>query len=218
MKKRYIVIAFVSFALLAGCLTTKPAIVTENMIKNPSMGFSGYEFTIPDGFSVVDYKSANRNDSLLTKHHKLGLKDFEKSFADDDETDFFETFLLVDGKNDISVSFIAITIILPPYARSLNQIPEKDQDFILKSFIGEMSLTLNKPEQKATKIQKKYAVYVHGTDDFKAKGGNMETANINMIFILGELDEMYIIIGISPLEKQEEINQLMEGITQDIKI
>ncbi len=218
MKKRYIVLLFVSFTLFSGCLASKPAIVSENLIKNSSVGYSGYELTIPDGFSVVDHKSTNANDSELTLYHKRELKGFAMEFEDPKEYHFSESFLLTNGKDDISISFSVAEMYMPTGVKAISHIPDDMQDFIMKGFIGELSLSVNKLELKKAKIKKHHAVYVHGTDDFKAKGGNMETANVNIIFILGELDEMYFITGISSVEKQEELNQLMEYITQNIKI
>jgi hypothetical protein len=96
MKLIHAILGAVVIMLLAGCVSTgQRATVKDGTIDNPSLGFFGFQFEIPEGFEL--YNPAAKNPSEYSELQQLAIRiyDLNEEIHPRDDERFYESFLLM---------------------------------------------------------------------------------------------------------------------------
>lgn len=91
------IISVLGVMLFLGCssVTTQRAMVVDGLIKNASLGFSGFTFEIPQGFEI--YNPAAKNPAEYNELQRMAIRiyDLNKTWHPRDDELFYEGFLLM---------------------------------------------------------------------------------------------------------------------------
>lgn len=93
--------------LLAGCAAVKQsgATVSDGMIRNPSLGFFGFSFDMPDGFELYDADAEADRSEL--QQLAIRIQDLNDSFHPDANENFYESFLMLSE----NTAFLLVTVV-----------------------------------------------------------------------------------------------------------
>jgi hypothetical protein len=100
------------FALLllvmAGCAAVKrsSATVDEGVIRNPSLGFFGFSFNIPDGFDLYDPAAAVQEDTPALQQLAIRVYEVNASYHPSENETFYESFLMLSDHT----AFLLVTL------------------------------------------------------------------------------------------------------------
>lgn len=94
--------------LLAGCasLERSRATVTDGKIENPSLGFFGFSYEIPEGFEIYTPETARLNE--LTDIQQMGIRIYElnETYHPSGNETFYESFLMLSEQT----AFLLVTV------------------------------------------------------------------------------------------------------------
>jgi len=103
------IIAFSLFVvLLAGCaaLEQNNARVGDGMIKNPSLGFFGFSYEIPEGFELVDSEAKDPAECTEIQQLAIRVSEMNESYHPSGNETFYESFLMLSE----NTAFLLITV------------------------------------------------------------------------------------------------------------
>jgi hypothetical protein len=84
---------------LSGCGTIPPATVTPQAIRNPKVGYDGYELRIPEGYRVADIKAhPPEANALLSSGAEWIETEAKRHQWVGGDMDFYESYLVLNGK------------------------------------------------------------------------------------------------------------------------
>lgn len=107
MKRKMIL--FSSFLLLlAGCtaLEQSQATVGNGEIKNPSLGFSGFSYQIPEGFELYDPDAEEPAERTALQQMAIGIYNMNESYHPSGNETFYEGFLMFSK----TAAFLLVTV------------------------------------------------------------------------------------------------------------
>ncbi len=85
--------------VLSGCGTIPPATVTPQAIRNPKVGYDGYELRIPDGYRVADIKTNAPEVDLTLSANATWLQErARQQQGAGGRVLFYESYLVFNGK------------------------------------------------------------------------------------------------------------------------
>ena len=94
--------------LMAGCASVaqRGAMVADGVIENPSLGFFGFSFQIPEGYDLYSPAAKNPADCNDLQRMAIRIYDLNKAYHPRDNELFYESFLLLSDKT----CFLLITV------------------------------------------------------------------------------------------------------------
>ncbi len=123
MKLIKVVLSTIAIMLLAGCVSTgQRATVRDGTIGNPSLGYFGFQFEIPEGFEM--YNPAAKDPSAYSELQQLAIRIYtlnEEIHPDGNER-FYESFLLISE----NACFLLITLEYDHVSFSDNRFPSEE--------------------------------------------------------------------------------------------
>lgn len=224
MKKKCIVSGALILAMLffAGCATTaaQPAVVESNTIYNPTIGWNGYTFKIPqelvkkDFFSYSSRKGKNA-EALAARVIKRCWNERVKT-SDWVWERFGEAFSFADAEGKTCFLLTAQALVLAYPAPNFCQMLSSEKQSLYSFVVRQWYYDLEKVQP--TKVGGHQALYVYGTAFekngriYKAKGpGRRPIAYASCVF-LGDTRDAYIIIGFADPENAALLKRNMESM------
>ena len=201
-------LAIAGFAIvLAGCASPfKPAIVTGTTIQNPSVGVKGYSLAIPPGFKAGETEKVGEDVPLWAD---VEASVFHGRMKEEKNIAFAESFFIYNPK---IVIFFAASV---AYARggSLSMVGDRQANrFLLET----TKANLKKDPLKTGTVElvsenKRRGVCVSGTYKQDQKEMSFQT-----YLIMGKVDEMFIIDGMSDPKDKEELASVTKQLYRDL--
>lgn len=196
--------------LLAGCATPyQPAVVTKASIQNTSVGYKGYTLEIPPGFKAGQTQKTGQDvplwadvDAALVNgqlKQELGIK-------------FSESFFIYNS----NVVILFVMMVVDTREGTLSMLDDRQANRLLLSGIN----TLFKKNPKTTSVKtelinenKHRGVYASGI----FRPNRQEERSFQVYDIMGEMDELYTIVGMSDPKDKEELTVVTRQLYYGLK-
>jgi len=123
MKLIKAVSGVVAIILLAGCVSIgQRATVGDGTIDNPSLGFFGFQFEIPEGFEIYNPVAKNPSEYSELQQMAIRIYDLNEEIHPRDNEWFYESFLLMSE----NACFLLITLEYDHVAFFDSRIPSEE--------------------------------------------------------------------------------------------
>lgn len=95
--------------LLAGCAAVRQsgATVNDGLISNPTLGFFGFSFEMPDGFELYDPDAEAAEERSELQQLAIRIQDLNDSFHPAANENFYESFLMLSE----NTAFLLVTVV-----------------------------------------------------------------------------------------------------------
>jgi hypothetical protein len=203
--------------LLAGCTTGyQSASVDENSIQNPSLGWNGYSITIPDRYQLfdptqTDFSGSSNKDAF----HRIFLED-ENRYATSLAVVNHERFLL-ESEND--GSFVIFTADIWEFPRPIAMFTSVERNYFLQKLLNDTLVEINDTAafQEIITLNGHRAFHIQGNyKPYFVK--DPIPAFYEEYFILGDLKEVYRIIGLCLEAEKEQMKSTTKKMAESLKI
>ncbi len=206
IKKLTLLIAFL---FLTGCSGHMPAIVDSGLVSNPTIGWKGYTYKIPAGYQPFDPDSMEET-SINSAIDKLTNK-FKTARIE--EIDYSDIVVL---KKDQEDKYIVSIVVVFPLFESISTMETTHKKVILNATVGSAYMGQIKAEKsKRMDINGHMAVYMEG---FKFKDKKLNKTYVsNAFFILGDLDESYMLFSLSEKKHKAEMKFVLSELVHSLR-
>ena len=203
--------------LFAGCsMGYQAATVDANSIQNPDLGWNGYSIDIPDHYQPFDPAQTHLSGSSnKDAFHKLFLED-EGRYATSLAVVNHERFLLESGNDN---SFIIFTADTWEFPRPLSMFSSVERDYFLQKLLNDTLVEINDTSafQEIITLNGHRTFHIQG--NYKPYFVKDPTPTFyEEYFILGDLKEVYRIIGICLEAEKEQIKSTTKKMAESLKI
>jgi hypothetical protein len=213
--KAWSLFAWFSLALLVGCAAAppRPAIVSDGKIKNPSIGFKGYEVTIPTGYQVFTPGTTNAEDTPFIAGIK---KDYGTNYSQiiSGRYDFMESFLLT--SHESAILFVARTHTI---RFAFSQIPERHrQEFLQNVAIFTPERQIGPAAKNIIKLGDRYILKTTLQDQLARSDPSKTLFQADIYLVLGNLNEDFHIGSFAPKEKAAAMIPVLDQMVGNLKL
>lgn len=103
MRRKNAIFVLMCIALVAGCasLRQRGAIVEGRVISNPSLGFFGFSFDIPEGFDLYDPAVGGREQLGELQQLAVRIYDLNRDYHPRGNEIFYDSFLMLSEKSGV---------------------------------------------------------------------------------------------------------------------
>jgi len=206
-----------ALTLFTGCATGyKAATVDAGSIRNPSMGWNGYSVAIPDRYRVFDpVKTDFSGSSNKDAFRKVFLED-ENRYASSLAVVNHERFLMESGDDESFIIFTADTWELP---RPISMLTSVERDYLLQKLLNDTLVEINNTGafQEIITLNGHRAFHIQG--NYKPYFVKEPIPAIyEEYFILGDLKEVYRIIGLCLETEKESMKTTIREMADSLEI
>lgn len=226
---------------LSGCATPayKPAVVVNNTILNPTVGWKGYSIAVPEGYEVFNPRTATIKDpellALLNNRFKLSGAPTEQP----GEMAVKDVTFLFNEAQRATIIFHVLTIQLPG---ALSQVDGPTHERVLSEHLAALQKRTEmqniqfeeeqdqvvgtmKKERASRQILDKRIVrfgddlgcIVSGESIAFRRDGTVRKERTEEYIIVGSLDELYILAGTSDVRTAVDLTASMNAMAKSLK-
>lgn len=210
------IISALGVMLFLGCTSVMPqrATVVDGIIKNASLGFSGFTFEIPQGFE--GYIPAAKNSAEYNELQRMAIRiyDLNNVWHPRDDELFYESFLFMSDK----ACFLLMTLKYD-YMPQNENLPFSDQSVSRWQLMPLYNVTAKRSfelgaSRMATVYTRGYAYEQKGWYYDRPKNSRM-SFNYEACNVTGDHRDRYILMGFALPDHAEALTapmkQMMEG-------
>lgn len=182
--------------LVVGCVgpqaVNQPAVVADGMIRNPTVGWSGYCVAVPEGMTLFNPAQVSADDPAQDKRHRDFVR-FDQRMARNSDVDYSEHFLLECSDPYCSIFFRMESLNLPVGWSFMDSVKRRK---VFEHLIWRAKLVMSDSDASSTRmsINDRPACLISGEGTplfFKVdRDQACET-----IILLGRLKDYYILTG-----------------------
>jgi len=213
MKQRRVVFGLVCVALIAGCAMVSPqrAMVEGRVITNPSLGFFGFAFEIPEGFDL--YNPAVGNPEQYGELQQLAIRiyNLNRAYHPRGNELFYDSFLMLSENTGVLLMTLKLGYASLSDTEFLIEEDLPQGDLIpLYNVSGKESLTLGKNRAAATYMRGH--AYEHKGWYYPGSRKKRQRFNYEACKVFGDNRDGYVLMGFCLPGDEETLTLQMQDM------